>query len=187
MKRFTLLVTRGKPAFEFFDTLGELAIGVYRLRWTDEADKIAAGALPSSILLLERDGHYHLRPFNVEAFDGMSVLDIGLLYRHGKNLVAARQKSGWRAHLPWNGVGPVPGTGRRIRYGRKYLRRPATQRDRREARPAVPGEPMARPSRNEHYLPSTWDDIYRHAERSWKAQSKNEKSWGSRANVAQLF
>lgn len=181
MSRFTLLVTRGKPVVYCFDTLDQLAIEVYRLRWTDEGQKIAAGALPTSVHLWEGGEFCRLRPFNVEAFDGHAVLDVQALFRHGKNLFDRRGDVWfWRRNPRWNGEGPVPGTGRRIR-GRKYFRYPVTQRDRREnCRPLEVDEPRVRAARNHHYLPSSWDDIYRRTERSWKVQGKRRKAWSAR-------
>lgn len=71
----------------------------------------------------------------------------------------------------------VPGTGRRKRYSRGYLRYPGTQRDRRLGFPVKDeGEPEFRGERRAHTLPTFWDDIPRSAykNRSWKRYRKTQ-------------
>lgn len=80
------------------------------------------------------------------------------------------------AEWPWDGDvrprgAPVPGTGRRARYGRCYLRYPSTQRDRRLGHAVVEdGEPLPRGARRPHAIPNAWDDLPRRdrKDRSWK-------------------
>lgn len=80
----------------------------------------------------------------------------------------------WARWGPWNGQGPVPGTGRR--RGRQPLRRPQTLSARREAAAYLSeeGEPAARPCRRK--LPTSWDDMCRadYGVRSWKAYRKTQ-------------
>lgn len=75
--------------------------------------------------------------------------------------------------------GPVPGVGGYRRYGRIRFRRPRTKQALTQALSTLrqEGEPAVRPSRNEHYLPSFWDDDFRERERSWKAQHRGRKAW----------
>lgn len=66
---------------------------------------------------------------------------------------------------------PVPGTGARGSYGRRYYRRPATQPQRRQAFViAEDGEPEFRGARRLRSLPTYWDDVPRRSwrDRSWK-------------------
>lgn len=83
----------------------------------------------------------------------------------------------WR-YPSWNGEGAVPSTGRRHRHRGSSMRRPRTQAERRMnqtgAREA--GVPAPRGRRNEHHLPSSWDDISRSDwhERSWKRHRRTQ-------------
>lgn len=79
----------------------------------------------------------------------------------------------------WDGIGPVPGTGRRKRYSR-WLRRPKTIAAIRSSLSVVKedGEPDFRGNRKRGWstLPTNWDDIYRdsYRDRSWKSFRKNQ-------------
>lgn len=77
---------------------------------------------------------------------------------------------------PWDGDirprgAPIPGTGRRVRYGRMYYRYPRTQRERRMGYSLIDeGEPGVRVARSAHVIPNAWDGLPRrgHEDRSWK-------------------
>lgn len=172
MSRFSLLVTRyGKVSRLEFATLAELAVSVYRFGWYSE-QQFSYPPTPFN-RFYDAQG-----PFTLEAFDGMSVLSIPQLNRHGANLGASRRPWYWGRLVQWPGYGPVPGTGRRFRYGRSWLRCPQTQHDRREScRPLDVGEPKGRAKRNHHHLPSAWDDVSRDKPRSWKVHGKRRKAW----------
>lgn len=186
MNRFSLLVTRGKSVdFSTFATLDDLAKHFHRFFvHTKEMDLILSNRLPGSVHVREpHDIVPQLVPFNVEAFDGMSVLKTDDLLRHGRNLWDLESRT-WRnsrfysRFQGWNGEGPVPGTGKRVRYSRHWLRFPQTQRARRDScRPLDEGEPKVRAKRNFHHLPSSWDDVSRSKPCSWKNQGKRRKSW----------
>lgn len=81
----------------------------------------------------------------------------------------------WR-YLSWNGEGAVPGTGRRHRGS--SMRHPRTQAERRMNQTGAreTGVPAPRGCRNEHHLPSSWDDISRKdgCERSWKRHRRTQ-------------
>lgn len=78
---------------------------------------------------------------------------------------------------PWNGTGPVPGTGRRTGYN--VLRR--SMRTAQEQRmhafyDAEAGEPKPRVSRTGSNLPNHYDDVIRsdYGNRSWKHRRKHQ-------------
>lgn len=79
----------------------------------------------------------------------------------------------------WNGVGPVPGTGYKKRYGR-WLRSPRTTSAIRSSLSVVKedGEPEFRGNRRRGWstLPTRWDDVYKdsYRDRSWKSFRKTQ-------------
>jgi len=84
-----------------------------------------------------------------------------------------RNKEFWNKHYVFRRT-PIPGTGRKSRYG-CWLRKPKTTQERRMYL-AHFGQGKMRAKRNFSNLPETWDDICRHHDRSWK-NKKFRKQW----------
>ncbi len=81
---------------------------------------------------------------------------------------------GWDGDIRPRGE-PVPGTGRRFRYSRTYLRNPSTSQARRQAYfIKEEGEPEIRGRRRAHRLPSLWDDQPKTRERCWKQHRRTQ-------------
>lgn len=188
MSQYSLLITRDKDIeYKEFASLELLARAVYNLRHDIPREQwvlLEQGEIPRSVRL-QKVPHWKYSldcvAFNAEAFHGMSVLDVGQLFRHGRNLwnhclenwnrFAYKQRH-------WNGKGPVPGTGKVVRYSKSWLRYPRTQQARRDScRPLEVDEPKVRAKRGYHSIPSAWDDYAREKQRSWKVQGKRRKAW----------
>lgn len=86
---------------------------------------------------------------------------------------------GWNGDVRPRGM-PIAGTG--VRYGR-HRRHPQTQHERRWACPVMEdGEPTVRGRRRFRHLPSSWDDVARTNQRSWKSQRQTQWCSGPRSS-----
>lgn len=98
------------------------------------------------------------------------VLPPGLVTARRAALGIKDQSSWVRPHRFRDG--PVPRTGRSRRGRYAILRHPQTLATLREAASCDPLEPKLRGRRGRNVIPSSWDDQFRHLERSWKRQRR---------------
>lgn len=114
--------------------------------------------------LLDRTYPFVLRDFND------SVIDHDECYVAWRGMRAGQHRQrylSWR--FQWNGVGPVPGTGKRVRGRFRFPRTIGVFRAG-DASLSSEGEPAMRGRRGRKYLPSAYDDrqVAARRDRSWK-------------------
>lgn len=89
-----------------------------------------------------------------------------------KNLHYGDVLCSWRGSFRYR-IDPVPGTSSRHRYV-YFLRFPRTSNEIKQN--SIPShKDFVRPSRRK--LPTSWDDIPRYSQKSWKEQGKKRKQW----------
>ncbi|MDM0118022.1 hypothetical protein QTI66_38740 [Variovorax sp. J22R133] len=117
----------------------------------------------------------------IEAFGerGQPLAIAGLMERsRALQTLARAERRRIRSGLTiYSGFGPVPGVHRK--RGGHWIRQIATMSERRSNGLVVieDGEHGARRARMGRQLPSSWEDIGKCTQRSWKAQFKGRKAW----------